>query len=111
MNRTAAVTAALFAALFVAPIVAPVPALAAEDGKRVHVTYADLDLSTPQGVGQLDRRLAKAVNSACEATPSRALSQALALRHCRDTALASVAEQRVHAIASHRSEIQVAGGR
>jgi len=61
MRLTPAILAATLAATaFTAP------AFAAE-GDRINVRYADLDLNTPEGQAQLERRIDKAVRSACGA--------------------------------------------
>ena len=51
------------AALALAPAVS-----AAETGQRTTgVTYSDLDLTTPEGVAELDRRIDTAAREVCEA--------------------------------------------
>ena len=44
------------------------PALSAADGEqRSQVTYSDLDLSTAEGVAELDRRIENAAREVCDA--------------------------------------------
>lgn len=62
------------------------------------VSYADLDLSNPQGIAQLDARIAYAVKAVCDSGDSTLRSQ-LAERRCRSEAYRGVDGQRRIAIA------------
>lgn len=57
--------ALLVAAAAVAPGLLPAPSMAA-DSPGVHVSYADLDLSTQKGVDALYRRINRAAGQYCD---------------------------------------------
>lgn len=66
------------------------------------VSYADLDLSTPAGIKTLDGRIDRAVRKVCgKAYVDLATSRGV--RECRKETLASVQEQRSHALATAQS--------
>ncbi|MEN7537375.1 UrcA family protein [Aurantiacibacter flavus] len=45
---------------------APAVSAAEDDQRSSRVTYADLDLSTPEGMAELDRRIVNAAREVCE---------------------------------------------
>lgn len=72
------------------------------------VRVADLDLSTPQGVAALDRRLARAAFRACEQSGLTTVWDNRVSYDCQARTLARVAEQRDAVIAAARSSDRVA---
>jgi UrcA family protein len=94
-------------ALASALIFSPVPALANDTPTRT-VQHGDLDLTNPEGVAQLERRVSVAVESVCQTEDPRDLSLAIKVRKCRKMALASANDQTQLAIANARSAQQLA---
>lgn len=91
--------AAAFAALCLATPVA------AQDRpvERRAVAVADLDLSRPDHVDRLDRRIARAARELCaDRTSSIDLSGRAAMRDCRSATRASAASARSAVIAANR---------
>lgn len=99
-------TAPLFA-LATALLLSPVPALADEAPTR-SVQYGDLDLTKPEGVVRLERRIAAAVRSVCQAADPRDVSLASKVQKCRKAARASASDKMQLAIANARSAQQLA---
>ena len=88
MRPTPAILAAVLAATAFTT-----PAFAESD--RINVRYADLDLNTPEGQAQLERRIDKAVRAACganETTVGTRLPSREA-QACVDTTKTAVREQ------------------
>ncbi|MCS6986070.1 MAG: UrcA family protein [Sphingomonadaceae bacterium] len=85
--------------------------LAAEDIplRSERVVLRDLDLSTPAGVAELDRRLARAASRACEKAGLKTVWDQRVERNCQARALAAVAARREAAIATARGGARVAG--
>lgn len=81
----------LLTALIAAPALAQSTAAATS---RVIVRIADLDLTSPSGQRQLDRRLAHAVVEACGAASDADLVGSNAVRRCRVETLARIAADR-----------------
>ncbi|MEP7006570.1 MAG: UrcA family protein [Sphingomonas bacterium] len=74
---------------------APNVALAQEDGHvAVHVAYRDLDLRSPAGVKQLDRRLQHAIDEVCPDFPMTDLARQRLVEKCRAAKWAAVTDQR-----------------
>jgi UrcA family protein len=75
------------AALVAAHLAAP--AAANPDGKHreIRVEVADLDLSSPEGISELDRRMARAVLKACGTAYYLEAEQLRDLDRCRSAAL------------------------
>jgi len=87
------IPAVLFAALI--PNAAP----AQEDGQvAIHVAFRDLDLSSPAGVKQLDRRLDKAIAAVCPYPIDTDISRKLEIVRCRTAKWAEVAAQRANVL-------------
>jgi len=63
-----------------------------------HVSYADLDLSTPSGIAQLDSRISSAVKAVCT-SGDPTLRTRMAERRCRREAIDGVGPQRDMALA------------
>jgi len=94
------VPAVLLAALV--PNAAP----AQEDGRaEIHVAYRDLDLRSPAGVKQLDRRIEHAIEAVCPDPSATDLARKVAVARCRDAKRADVADQRAKVLqnAAHRN--------
>src|SRR5688572_11742918 len=67
----------------------PVPALASTvETRSLDVSYADLDLSNPDGAVKLDRRVKAAANAVCGRADARDLRLARSVAACRKDALA-----------------------
>lgn len=77
---------------------------AAVSAKDVTVSYADLDLSTPKGQKTLERRIAGAIQEACEYQSIRTGTrlQSTATMRCMDEAKAK-AKQQVAAIVERQN--------
>lgn len=94
-------TKALFAAAGAALSLLAVPAAAA----TVSVIYQDLDLSTPEGARELDRRIETAARKVCDGheiqTSARIADRSA--KDCVDTAKANVKRQVARARASGKS--------
>jgi UrcA family protein len=88
-------------------LLSPVPALAGDLPTRT-VRYGDLDLTQPEGVIRLERRVAAAVRSVCRAEDPRDLSLAVKVNKCRKIARHSASDQTQLAIASARSAQRLA---
>jgi len=83
------IPAALLSALL------PNPAIARNQADaEVHVAYRDLDLQSPAGVKQLDRRIEKAVAAVCPDPSDTDLARKPVVARCRAVARAGVADQR-----------------
>ena len=72
-------------------------ALPAQAQEVRSVSYADLDLSTPDGVAALDNRIAQAIRSVCD-SGDPTLRAKLAERGCRAKAASEVEGPRAMAI-------------
>ena len=70
------------------------PNVAVAQQESVHVAYRDLDLRSPAGVKQLDRRIEKAVAAVCPDSTDTDLARKLVVARCRAVARARVADQR-----------------
>lgn len=75
---------------------APTPPVQAQSASRT-VSYADLDLSTPDGVAALDSRIASAIKAVCD-SGDPTLRAKLAERGCRAAAVRDVEGPRAMAI-------------
>lgn len=84
MNKIA-IAAALLIGL------AATPALAQE--VRIEVSYADLDIATPEGAGRLADRIAGSVKSACAVSDARGVKAAAIAGACQSELLAGAVEQ------------------
>ena len=83
------ISAVLLAAL------APNVALAQEEGHaEIHIAYRDLDLRSPAGVKQLDRRIEHAVAAVCPDSDATDLARKFTVARCREAARAKIADQR-----------------
>lgn len=77
------------------------PALAEERGPDIRVVYRDLNLQTPEGVAQLDHRLARAVEWSCRVDGSGTeLRKQMEAFHCRKAKQAELVGRRAQAIAA-----------
>ena len=73
----------------------PNVAVAREEGRiAVHVAYQDLDLKSPAGVKQLDRRLQHAIAQVCPDVRMTDLANQRLIEKCRAEKWAAVADQR-----------------
>lgn len=77
-----------------------VPAEAQPNPRTEIVGYGDLDLSSPQGIATLDRRLHQAVQNVCGRYFPRDLQSMGDVRQCRRDSWASAQLQRNQAIAT-----------
>jgi len=87
---------------------------AAQEGGHaaVHVAYRDLDLRSPAGVKQLDRRIERAIAEVCPDSGETDLARKLAISACRAVKRAGVAEQRAKVLAyGARREAELAAVR
>jgi UrcA family protein len=100
-------TKPLFLAVASALALSPIPALADDLPTRT-VHYADLDLTRPEGVARLERRIAAAARSVCPTDDPRDLGLAMKIQKCRKAARASAYDQTKLAIADARSSQRVA---
>lgn len=81
-------------------VVGAIPAIAhAQTTRSVHVSTADLDLTTAQGRHQLDRRINTALDQVCPADAAPARTGLIVKYPCRDAAAADARRQRSDAIA------------
>lgn len=67
--KTISLKAGLAAALTAGALIAAPAHAAKDEGATVHVRYADLDLSTQEGQGTLERRLDHAAQEVCGIDP------------------------------------------
>ena len=65
---------------------APASAFQIDPSQTVFVPYTDLDLSTPSGRTELDRRVKRAVRHACDSGEPRRASDIAAIALCKDRA-------------------------
>ena len=77
-------------ALFLAPV-------AANDGPGARVSYAGLDLASPAGRAEFERRIDRALDKVCPAAPTRLLAEVQAVRRCRTDARMRIDAQRMTA--------------
>jgi UrcA family protein len=95
-------------------LAAAVPSAAtAQDfsGNSVRVSYRDLNLGTPDGVAELDHRIARAINTVCPDPKSRVLSAVQASRACRIATTRWVADQRNQALAKRNATLTIVAAR
>ncbi|MGH6617753.1 UrcA family protein [Sphingomonas sp.] len=78
----------------------PDAAFARDAQPDVHVSYRDLDLRSPAGIAQLDRRISRAIDAVCPVPTGTELQRKLAIYKCRRVKAAEVAGQRAGALAS-----------
>lgn len=88
----------------------PTVAVAQEKGDvAIHVAYRDLDLRSPAGVKQLDRRLQHAIAEVCPDYPMTDLTRQRVVETCRAEKWAAVADQRATVLLySGRGDAQAA---
>jgi len=88
----------------------PNVAVAQENGHvAVHVAYRDLDLRSPAGVKQLDRRIQRAIAEVCPDFRMTDLTRQHVVEKCRAEKWAAVADQRAAALLySGRGDVEVA---
>jgi len=98
MHHLALVSAALAASVATPPILAQGPV----EAPTAHVSYADLNLRTEEGVAKLDRRIHRAVTRLCAAEGIAALRARVQIRKCRETASLRAQPQKLQAIAAAR---------
>jgi UrcA family protein len=100
------IPAALLAALV--PNAAP----AQEEGHaEIHIAYRDLDLRSPAGVKQLDRRIEHAIEAVCPDPDATDLARKFAVARCREAKRADVADQRAKVLRSARRDTELAATR
>jgi UrcA family protein len=85
-------------------LVAATPAAASQK----IVSYADLDLTNPEGIAKLDRRIQSAVRDVCGRAYPADLQSIHDVRRCRANSLADVQPQRSKALAQNNSSVQLA---
>ena len=76
--------------------------------REVHVSYADLDLRSPDGVKALDHRLRVAIAQVCPETQPQDRQIASSVLRCRHAAHIGAAAQRAAALAAIEARTQVA---
>ena len=88
----------------------PNVAVAQENGHAaVHVAYRDLDLRSPAGVKQLDRRIQRAIADVCPDFRMTDLMRQHVVEKCRAEKWAAVADQRAAVLLhSGRGDVEVA---
>lgn len=88
----------------------PNVAVAQENGHAaVHVAYRDLDLRSPAGVKQLDRRIQRAIAEVCPDYRMTDLTRQHVVEKCRAEKWAAVADQRAAVLLhSGRGDVEVA---
>ena len=64
----------------------------------IHIAYHDLDLRSPAGVKQLDRRIEQAIAKVCPDTNETDLARKLVVIRCREAKRADVAGQRTRVL-------------
>ena len=74
----------------------------------IHVAYHDLDLRSPAGVKQLDRRIERAVEAVCPDSDATDLARKFAVARCREAKLAAVADQRANVLRGARNGADLA---
>jgi UrcA family protein len=84
------------------------PALAQESLPDAPVRYRDLNLTSPDGVRTLDRRIAAAIKRACPYPIHADLGTAMEVDHCRRDKHAEVMAQRDRVLAAAQSDTRVA---
>jgi UrcA family protein len=109
-------TISLFALALIASAatITPIVAAAAEPVAATSIVRtADLDLTSPVGQQELDRRIALAAREVCGTASDVDLEGKNAVRHCREQTIAEAAAQREQLLASARAgtPILVASGR
>lgn len=85
--------------LAAALVAAAAPAFARDSAHRIAVAYADLNLTTAEGIAELDRRIDRAVDRVCPEAIGPYLQEIRAAAKCRRLTAAAVAAQRDAAIA------------
>lgn len=97
INHKSALPAIAFA---LAALVQTIPSTAAaREGRTERVSYSDLDLTSPDGLKALDRRLDRAVKRVCGDIGLQNLSQQIGVSECRKDTWAHIQGQRQVAIA------------
>ncbi|MBO9518064.1 MAG: UrcA family protein [Porphyrobacter sp.] len=96
-NHKSALPAIAFA---LAALVQTVPSVASarEQGRTIPVGYGDLDLTSPEGIKALDRRLDRAVRRVCGEHGYQNLQQQAGVSKCQDATWAHIQSQRQVAI-------------
>ncbi len=92
-ERARARIAAVAGCLFALGIGASGAVLAADAPPEIRVSYADLDLTTDQGVQTLYRRLVAAAEQVCPSAPMQHLSLYVQSRACQKKAVAEAVRQ------------------
>nr|WP_295371245.1 UrcA family protein [uncultured Sphingosinicella sp.] len=72
---------------------------AASDVRTAHVGYDDLDLSRPEGLASLNRRIRWAASGLCTSRGTKSLMEPRADRRCVRTAIANASGQIDRAVA------------
>lgn len=101
----------LFAAALFVAATATVPVFAQNVSKAV--SYADLDLGSPDGQARLNSRLRRAVQTVCAVTNPSDLGERRAVRRCRLAASERAGRDAEVAVANYgiRSSDRLASGR
>ena len=89
------------------PNAAPAQQVAHAD---IHVAYRDLDLRSPAGVKQLDRRIERAIAAVCP-DPDTDLARRHMVDRCHAVKRADVAGQRARVLRSARANTELAAAR
>lgn len=93
-------------------LVATAPAPQSSDTRTVAVTHHDLDLATPRGQAELDRRMKRAAANACPNPGYTDAATAHRIRACVATALQQAAPTRERLAAQAKPHpIAIAGTR
>lgn len=79
----------------------PVAAQPLDQPQSAHVGYADLDLGSPRGIAELDRRIAAAVQDYCGTASDINVKGKNDVRRCRMEAHRFAAQQREQALAAY----------
>ena len=91
---------------------APASAEPVGEPNIVRISYADLDLGSPQGTAKLDRRIRSAVQTACGTASDADLAGKNDVRHCRaSTYQAASAQVRLAAATGRKSPVLLASKR
>jgi UrcA family protein len=99
----AALEVTMFKLLVSAALIAAGSPAFAQDVPSASVRYADLNLASPEGVAEFDRRIARAVTTVCPEAIGPYVQEIAAANACRATTLASVKQRRDALLATART--------
>ena len=78
---------------------------------EIHIAYRDLDLQSPAGVKQLDRRIAHAIEAVCPDSDATDLARKFAVARCREAKRVAVADQRARVLRGAHNGAELAATR